>query len=379
MTRTILCGVAMLLAACSNHDRARDATYVAGRPSAESQSLAPGSVAVGPGGAGGARDAHAVPRPSTPRTFGDWSVGCDNTGTCTMESLGDGGTDFPRVAMRITRAAGAKGAYAIGFETPQQGAGATVTPISLTVDGRLVQVIATDGPAAAAIVASVAHAHDIRLAIDTGTLAIPANGAAAALRYIDGAQGRAGGVTAAVAKGDASASAVPPAQAPLTIVATEPRGTPRTPSADERAAMMRIAKCDRDTGGPEPADFAPKSFALGGGRTLVLIPCQVGAYNLSSAMFVIGAGAIAPAHVDAPSGFAATPAGGGATPGIVGGEWKDGMLSGEALGRGLGDCGVRQTFVWDGTMLRLSSQSEMRECRGNPNFIPTWRATVVRG
>jgi len=54
------------------------------------------------------------------------------------------------------------------------------------------------------------------------------------------------------------------------------------------------------------------------------------------------------------------------------------VLTGYAKGRGLGDCGLVQSLVWDGTRLRLTEQSEMRECRGNPNYLTTWRTRVVR-
>ncbi|MGJ3628473.1 DUF1176 domain-containing protein [Sphingomonas sp. MMS24-JH45] len=46
-------------------------------------------------------------------------------------------------------------------------------------------------------------------------------------------------------------------------------------------------------------------------------------------------------------------------------------------GAGLGDCGVAQTYAWDGRRLRLVEQSAMGECRGNPNYLRTWIATVA--
>ncbi len=43
-------------------------------------------------------------------------------------------------------------------------------------------------------------------------------------------------------------------------------------------------------------------------------------------------------------------------------------------GRGLGDCGVTQHYVWDGSRFRLIDQAEMQECRGSADFIQTWIA-----
>jgi hypothetical protein len=47
-------------------------------------------------------------------------------------------------------------------------------------------------------------------------------------------------------------------------------------------------------------------------------------------------------------------------------------------GRGLGDCGVRAAYGWDGRRFRLVQQENMEECRGAVDFITTWRTRVVR-
>ena len=86
-------------------------------------------------------------------------------------------------------------------------------------------------------------------------------------------------------------------------------------------------------------------------------------------------GKFEPAKFDAPSGISAE---GASVQNVVDGSFENGVLTSFARGRGLGDCGIRQQFVWDGARLRLSRQSEMGECRGNPDYITTWRADVVR-
>ena len=63
---------------------------------------------------------------------------------------------------------------------------------------------------------------------------------------------------------------------------------------------------------------------------------------------------------------------------IVNGAVDGGLVTSYAKGRGLGDCGVTQGFVWDGHRLRLVEQRAMGECRGNPDYLTVWRATVVR-
>ncbi len=126
---------------------------------------------------------------------------------------------------------------------------------------------------------------------------------------------------------------------------------------------------------PITTSSKPSSFVSPTDATSTLIRES----GLSSALFVLEKGAWRPAEADAPTGFAATPAGEGSpVPSVVNGRWQGGELTSYARGRGLGDCGVMQVFVWDGTRLRLSEQSEMGECRGNPNYVATWRTRVVR-
>jgi len=52
------------------------------------------------------------------------------------------------------------------------------------------------------------------------------------------------------------------------------------------------------------------------------------------------------------------------------------LLQEYAKGRGLGDCGSRADYAWDGTSFRLVHQEEMGECRGSLYYIPTWNVTV---
>ena len=46
-------------------------------------------------------------------------------------------------------------------------------------------------------------------------------------------------------------------------------------------------------------------------------------------------------------------------------------------GRGLGDCGSGQDYVWDGKRFRLVQQTDLGECRGMLDYITTWRAQVI--
>jgi hypothetical protein len=52
-------------------------------------------------------------------------------------------------------------------------------------------------------------------------------------------------------------------------------------------------------------------------------------------------------------------------------EFKDGVLTSYAKGCGLGDCGSRQSFVWDATRFRPSEQADMSECRAASTTLPS--------
>ena len=320
----------------------------------------------------------AAVRPGVLRTFGDWAFGCDNTALCQMASLNPDIAPPAGVTMAVLRQPGRIGAVDLSFDTV--GEEGSVRPVALLIDGRRLPLAAPNGPAAAAAARAMADGQRLEVVdADGRTRArLSLAGASAALRWIDARQGRAGTVTAIVARGQQPAEIVPhPVSAPV-IRATAATGTGTSPTAAQLAAMRTRAECDEraasDTFGQ------PETHALGNGATLILLPCSTGAYNLSSALFVLRDGTIKPALTDAPVGFDATPAAGtDRIASVVNGAWHDGELTSDAKGRGLGDCGVHQTLMWDGARLRLAEQSEMRECRGSPHFITTWRAQVVRG
>lgn len=320
-----------------------------------------------------------TPRPGALRTFGDWAVACDNVRRCAMTSLGaEFGIDWPKVAMTVTRTPGPRGGFALTIQalddhSPPSGA--------VSIDGhRLSLAGGRTGSAAAAIVAAMANGRSLAIESGPRTLStVSLSGAAAALRYVDAEQGRAGTVTAVMARGDAPASRVPAAP-PLPVVRmVTPGGQPAAIDPPTLKRLRQQAGCAMDLSADHPAGtMPPEAHALGGDRTLLIVPCSMGAYNLLSALFVSRGGDWVPVAVDAPIGFAETGAeGDGPVPELVNAEWKDGMLTGYAKGRGLGDCGLSQTLAWDGARLRLTEQREMRECRGNPHLLTTWRTQLV--
>ncbi len=370
--KRIAVAAAILLAACSSEPERENAAAPANvaTPAAPAPSPTPSPIT----------DSHTTPHPTQTRTFSDWTMACDNGGQCSMTSLSPEDGAFYPVNLALTRDAGPNGAISVALVANQEG----LSPARIAVDGASVgglfpttsKGMATiSGNAAAAIAYALADGHTMTVRdAGGGVLAtLSLDGASAALRFIDAAQGRADTVTAIVAKGNEPARAVPAApRLPVIIATPVARGAAQI-DATMAAELKKRARCDA----PLVADLAPEAYLLGDGATLVLVPCSRGAYNLSSALFVIEDGKARPAKIDAPSGFTEI----GATveiPQVVNGSVENGVLTSYAKGRGPGDCGVQQDFVWDGTMLRLAQQAEMGECRGNPNLLTTWRTRVVR-
>ena len=204
---------------------------------------------------------------------------------------------------------------------------------------------------------------------------ISLGGSSAAMRYIDAEQGRAGGVTALVARGPKSAAAVPGAMAVPRVAAVRPgRGKPAALHADQIEPLRARAGC-ADYQVFE--DMKPGFHRLDGHSTLVLIPCIGGAYQGSYAIFVATDGRVAPAPFDIlPHDEGAEPA---PVPWLVFPEWDpaEGSLHSVAKGRGLGDCGENQNWVWDGSRFRMTHYDGLQACRMSGSWLTHYRAEPV--
>lgn len=117
-------------------------------------------------------------------------------------------------------------------------------------------------------------------------------------------------------------------------------------------------------------DSPPYAYELGDGLRFYLIPCSEGAYNRFYAAY-----AAYPWGYELQS-FATYQLNGGwvAEPGV----WQPRFdpetltLSTYNLGRSIGDCGVSQTYVWDGSRFVLIQVSAKPECdgQGAPGEFP---------
>ncbi|PCD04340.1 hypothetical protein COC42_08720 [Sphingomonas spermidinifaciens] len=326
-----------------------------------------------------------APRPGPIRTFGDWVVACDNVKACEMTSLwpGEGqpeeGSPYDRLAASARRAAGPTGGWTVEFQLSDDRKDAlrVTTEAGLDVRGTPREgMLRFSGAEAGRIVAAMATGTRLRVGDETSVMGmVSLKGSSAALRFVDAEQGRAGTVTAAVAKGGRPATTVPPA-APLPAVRfVRPGGTPAPFPAKLRAAVDKESECgsvyEGGTGDLPPVE----RHALGDGKTLVLLPCGSGAYNFSTRPYLLGAGAKpVVAAFDGEPGMA--PEG---PPDLVNARFDaaTGRLETYAKGRGIGDCGSSAAYVWNGTRFRLVEQHVMPECRGSVNWLTVWRAQAV--
>lgn len=198
------------------------------------------------------------------------------------------------------------------------------------------------------------------------------------LVYMEERQGRLYTPSAVARHGRRPDAGIPAAPA-RPVVQVAPRTSERalTIPAARIAEARRALNCTLEEVGASGTEESV--HALGNGRSLVLMGCGAGAYNVNSMVLVAwrdgNAVRIEPARFDVardpiegepdPKGFFVTNADFDPAAMTIN-EW--------AKGRGLGDCGTAASYAWDGERFRLIEQREMSECRGTLELLQTWRA-----
>ncbi|MEG3182020.1 DUF1176 domain-containing protein [Sphingomonas sp. LT1P40] len=320
------------------------------------------------------------------KVFGDWVVACDNIKQCEMTSLWPGEAQpddrspYDQVSVSVERAPGPTGGFTVEVQLP---ANAGNDSLRVTTERGLdvramprkdfLRITGTD---AAKVVAGMIDGADLRIGDETSVMGMASlKGSSAALRFIDAEQGRVGTVTATVAKGTKPVSAVPAPPAMPKVSYVRPTGVAASFTPAMRAALDKASECGSVYEGGEGELPKAETAALGGGRTLLMLPCGSGAYNYSTEPYILAAGARPVlAKFDVAPGMASE-----GPPNLVNATFdaKTGRLASYSKGRGIGDCGSAETYVWDGTMFRLIEARSMIECRGSVNWLTVWRAEPV--
>lgn len=329
----------------------------------------------------------AVPQQGPIKAFGAWVVACDNVKRCEMtsiwpeDSLPDG-SPYGQVSVSIVRDAGPTGTWSVEIQLPANAGNDTLrVTTERGLDVRALprkDLLRITGADAATVVAAMVDGADLRIGDETSILGMASlTGSSAALRFIDAEQGRVGTVTAAVAKGAKPASTVPGARALPRIAHIRPSGAAAPLSTALRKTLDTESQCGSNYESGEGSPPEAERFALGGGKTLLLLPCGQGAYNSSTEAFILAPGTRPePAKFNAPVGYGDMD---GKRHWLVNADFdtKTGELGSYSKGRGLGDCGSAESFVWDGAMFRMVEARSMPECRGSVNWLATWRAVAV--
>ncbi len=329
--------------------------------------------AVGSPAPAAATESAVAPQLGALKTFGDWTIGCDNGRACQANALVPETADRDGYLLLLIERGSAPDAPArlivpIGKSSRAQ-------PI-LTIDGKPFATLSSTGDAATLMLdraraATLANGKTVALTTPIGPPIATASlaGLAASLLYMDAQQQRVG-TTSALRKPGTSTAPAPP---PLPVIVTPPFSTAKPKALSVAAATKLIgsdnAFCDYAIGPVEP-----EAHRLDATHSLALIvhPCGNGAYNLFSSAFVVDeSGRATPARFDAPPGIEGEDHGD-----VINADWDASArrLTTYGKGRGIGDCGTTQAFAWDGARFRLVEQAAMGECRGSTDYIPVWRA-----
>ena len=316
--------------------------------------------------------AATAPQPGELKTFKDWTVGCDNGRACMAVALAPESWPEDAASLVLRRGPEPDAVSTIQLAAEQNGvatAEAGGRRFRLEVQGDTISVARGNS---SAFVTMLRSAPELRLLDNQGKVLgrVSLTGASAALLYMDEQQRRIGTVSALARPGRKPASLVPPRPALPVIPAPKPSKAP-VPRLDTAALLKAHADLDCDRAA-KPGDV--QVARLDAEHSVVVVPniCDSGAYNFSSIVLVAdNRGRTREAKFQTPPGFTDD-----AT--IINGGWdeKTRRITSYNKVRGLGDCGVAQSYAWDGTGFRLTELSRMDECRGSRDWITLWRAEV---
>lgn len=324
----------------------------------------------------------------TTRLFTDWQAGCDNLRACAAIGMGSvDGESFGFIDLRRSGAANAQTEVSlaftfetelqelpleISFEPPGPDLFAREPKAQIGRDGLLRLDLPKENLAPFLTALRRSDVLRVRRLDDRpreqAGAAISLKGAVAALRWIDEQQLRAGTVTALVSRGDKPAASTPAPPAPPVVTRSPSQAQQIQGKAPADILALRKAACPDLAAEDEGEETG---YLLTPDATLWQMPCARGAYNVSSVFFMQPRSS-APRRIlfDRPDNGRLTPGLGE----IINGEFIEDERSifFFAKGRGLGDCGARGSYVWNGRSFALASWQEMPTCRGAP--LDLWPA-----
>lgn len=333
------------------------------------------------------------PKPGGVNVHTDWYAACDNGGMCEAGSLQTSLNIEFTSYLTVTRAAGPDAPVLVTLRM-QAGNG---EEIAMLVDGREVargrldndSVLQITPEDSMEVARALVRGYKVSLLnksagpTDNPRLGyISLTGSAAAMRFIDEIQGRDGSAGALSARGGRADDSERPL---LPVIRQLPvADIKKLPSEKQLGTLAEIANCTEERAyGFTQDEVYPLARQDGKNMVLALVACGSGAYNFMSKVF-IGERSVGdndanwtfrPATFDHNPGSGFT---GDGSPILVNAFFDEegGVLGNYAKGRGLGDCGSSQSYVWDGASFRLIEETNMPVCRGVWQWPTTWRANV---
>lgn len=338
-------------------------------------------LALAAGLAGGVASAGEI------RTFGDWSVACDNALACTAIGLGPrgaGGSPF----LRLTRTAGPNpvttvtiaGVDALSGRTLRADGRPVVFPALTGDDDRV-----ADDAALRGLIDGLAGARRLTwFEPPTEEDSVSLAGMNEALRLLDERQGRTGTPLALVARGPSDKAAPAPAYPVLSAPAVpEPDEVTGGSAAREVAAFhrrnLKRFDCDRDIAAEGPPSTGHR---LDGTRVLYETTCARAVYQASTMLYVHDRAApagrrVSPAPIERLDDLGRVASAGPARA-LLEVDYGGGVLTSHGKGRGVGDCYEHSSWTWDGRVFRLTHASVAPHCGYSGARYVLWRAGVKR-
>lgn len=339
------------------------------------------------------------------KEFRDWSAACDNLRNCSAygfdTQLTGGGYlriergGAPSAQPKITLVAYAPDdvAFRLSFDDPALPGLPADVQSGEEVDASDMRRVTFDGDTVAPLIESLRKARTIVITridppgkkSETPVSKVSINGAVAALLWIDEQQKRLGTTTAMIRRGEKPASSIPPQpKAPLIVAAKGLTGAAADRTPPERDAVAIRKKSVQQCGEGDEGELEEAS-ALSADTFLYPIRCpdSSGAYNFSYTFLIAKAGQPQAARVAKfrwPGKIGGRQQVAGSEDFLVNPDFSnvDMTMRSFSKGRGIGDCGDEERWVWDGRNFRLAETKSMPHCRGVPpdDWPALYRADV---
>lgn len=331
------------------------------------------------------------------RTFTEWLATCDNGNGCVAYT----GTDTGGWLM-VRQAAGPDARPEILAGLSAFSGEDTVQGVQLNIDGERQTLVA--GPEGTmsyavpadrvrAVLGRLASARTIMVGVGETQASLPTAGASAAFLWIDDRQGRLDTTTALIRRGDRPASSVPAAPTLPQVVAAasvdqgafggasdpgEQGGEADLTLPAPIEALAAVKQCRADTSYNEYFQKAVMAARLSADTELWGVPCGSGAYNAMYDFYLTGPNGANPRKADFPSWEPRE-----ITEGDIVGDGlvnpvfdaRTNTISHFPKARGIGDCGMIQTWAWTGEAFVPTREAFMGNCWGvfSDLWPTTWR------